>query len=600
MDDAPSTPKASRRDPEEPLTVERPAAEHSEEPADDFDATQATQEFPAACDYHHDDEAFMSSPDVTPSAKKARHRGPHSPSGEPKDLRCACHGNIQLDPLLVEVANTSYFQRLRECKQLGTAFKVYPSANHTRFDHSLGVAHLAKKLCEKLMDQRDWPTGIERPSPRDCLCVSLAALVHDLGHGPFSHTFDGMVVPAAAARYAERPGADAETLRLLKSHKHELLSARMFRRLLEAHQIDLSNYCADGDSEMLRHEEDVRFVEELVLGKKLPGGLAQRRGRGRPLGHGVHSKDYLYDIVSNEDSGLDVDKLDYLLRDRKAAIGNDPDLCLETLFSSAAVRMAQFGAVRRPVIAYRDKAISEAFHVFRLRFDLHHCVYSHKVVEGYALLVTELLLALDALGPIVRVGRARYHLGESVSAPDAFLEMRDSVIERYKVAYLEEGAPGAAGVDEAALARARELLRRWENREHYKLIFERGLGRTEDKSGSGQRRGDDEIKAAVHARLRRMGVGPDSVEVQLQKLSYGKGDKCPLEDMRFFRKGDGVDDDARAFDRAELSARVNLPEKHEMRSVRIFYKARRRTDKERAEMKRVHAQLEKELGQPLW
>uniref|UniRef100_A0A3Q3C9N3 HD/PDEase domain-containing protein n=1 Tax=Haplochromis burtoni TaxID=8153 RepID=A0A3Q3C9N3_HAPBU len=103
------------------------------------------------------------------------------------------HGHIELHPLLVKIIDTPQFHRLRNIKQLGGVYFVYPGASHNRFEHSIGVAYLAGELAKALK--------VKQPelhiSERDVLCVQIAGLCHDLGHGPFSHFFDGMFMPEA-------------------------------------------------------------------------------------------------------------------------------------------------------------------------------------------------------------------------------------------------------------------------------------------------------------------------------------------------------------------------------------------------------------------
>uniref|UniRef100_A0A2K6F6L7 SAM and HD domain containing deoxynucleoside triphosphate triphosphohydrolase 1 n=1 Tax=Propithecus coquereli TaxID=379532 RepID=A0A2K6F6L7_PROCO len=103
------------------------------------------------------------------------------------------HGHIELHPLLIRIIDTPQFQRLRYIKQLGGGYYVFPGASHNRFEHSLGVGYLAgclvRALCEKQPELQI--------SERDMLCVQIAGLCHDLGHGPFSHMFDGRFIPLA-------------------------------------------------------------------------------------------------------------------------------------------------------------------------------------------------------------------------------------------------------------------------------------------------------------------------------------------------------------------------------------------------------------------
>jgi HD superfamily phosphohydrolase len=99
-------------------------------------------------------------------------------------IRDPVHGYIELDGLALALIDTPQMQRLRWIKQLGLANLVYPGANHTRFEHSLGSYHLARGLADHL--------GLEE---EEKLKLGAAALLHDLGHGPLSHATESVLVP---------------------------------------------------------------------------------------------------------------------------------------------------------------------------------------------------------------------------------------------------------------------------------------------------------------------------------------------------------------------------------------------------------------------
>jgi hypothetical protein len=100
------------------------------------------------------------------------------------EIRDPVHGYVQLEGLALEIADTPQMQRLRWIKQLGLASLVYPGANHTRFEHSLGAYHLADLLANHL--------GLPE---EDKMLVGAAALLHDVGHGPLSHATEAALVP---------------------------------------------------------------------------------------------------------------------------------------------------------------------------------------------------------------------------------------------------------------------------------------------------------------------------------------------------------------------------------------------------------------------
>ncbi|MFH1418081.1 MAG: HD domain-containing protein [Planctomycetota bacterium] len=176
-------------------------------------------------------------------------------------VRDPVHDFVCLREEEVRLIGVPVFQRLRGIRQLAMADLVYPGALHTRFDHSLGVCHVAGLLAEQL--------GL---GDHDVRLVRLAALLHDLGHGPFSHVSEN-----ALERYGKRsklePGQKKEKI-------HELVTARMIRH----------------DSEIVR-----------ILGQDTCDEIAKLLGDG-------HGQPANRAIVSGP---LDADKQDYLLRDSR-------------------------------------------------------------------------------------------------------------------------------------------------------------------------------------------------------------------------------------------------------------------------------------------
>jgi len=101
-------------------------------------------------------------------------------------LRDPLWNNIRLDPVALSLLDTPVMQRLRYVRQLGLAFLVYPGATHSRFEHALGAYHLAG-VALRLLDERGALSGV---SIRDQQIVRAAALLHDVGHYPFSHALE--------------------------------------------------------------------------------------------------------------------------------------------------------------------------------------------------------------------------------------------------------------------------------------------------------------------------------------------------------------------------------------------------------------------------
>jgi len=158
-----------------------------------------------------------------------------------KFIRDSVYGDINLNPFEVEIMDMPQFQRLRRIKQLGLINLIYPGATHTRFEHSIGTMNLGSKLANELDLEKD-----------DIELIRASALLHDIGHGPFSHVSEGVL-----------------------SVPHE----------------ELTKYVVTKTSmrDLLEEKFDVNKIVDIVNGK---GELGP--------------------IVSSE---LDVDRMDYLLRD---------------------------------------------------------------------------------------------------------------------------------------------------------------------------------------------------------------------------------------------------------------------------------------------
>ena len=158
-----------------------------------------------------------------------------------KVLRDPLYGNITVShPLLLEIIDSYPFQRLRRIRQLGMCFNVFHGAEHSRFQHSVGVMWLMHRILNYWHDNR-----LLRITPETKLAATAAALVHDLGHGPFSHALEHAFAQvdherlgrALVQRYLaplfERHGLQVEeTLSILEGRHpqplwHELLSSQL-------------------------------------------------------------------------------------------------------------------------------------------------------------------------------------------------------------------------------------------------------------------------------------------------------------------------------------------------------------------------------------
>lgn len=327
------------------------------------------------------------------------------------------HGSIDLCPVAVAFIDTPQFQRLRSLKQLGTSEFVYMNTNHTRFEHSLGVYKLAGDMARKV--HKDQPNL--GSTEKDILCVSLAGLLHDIGHGPFSHVYDGEFVgmmpnflkanPHLKAQYQAYPSLPAGWC-------HEIASLMMIDALLEflGLQIDLHNLDKPlkqigsgvdalslrvfdprlSDEDSILTSRDLVFIKECIWGGPIPE-VAAATGLFGFVGRRQEESEWLYNIVSNFHSGLDVDKIDYYARDERRAMNASGQINTRMILEA----FVTWGDCTKPqkcfrckhaatpgrhlMICYPAKMETAAMAFFKKRFDLHQAVYKHKVTAGVSI-----------------------------------------------------------------------------------------------------------------------------------------------------------------------------------------------------------------------
>lgn len=374
------------------------------------------------------------------------------------------HRDFMMDKLCTQIINTSEFKRLNNLLQLGVASKVFHCANHTRYQHSLGVAHLAEKLAKTIKNNQ--PTlGI---TDEDVLCVKIAGLCHDIGHGPFSHLFDKVVTDE----------------KIREEWRHETRSVLMLRHLIESNQINISDFKLK--------EEDLVFIGEMI------DGTPEEMRKGR-----LREKSFLYDIVSNSVSGFDVDRVDYLLRDSHMTSAPYSITDLYKFIERARVLPAQPIAPRRPhncsesesqslsqgcsqasnaeifhssrpqgkrglsedaspplMICFPRELVPVACGFYHQRFTMHKTVYQNQKVKQFEHMLLDVLkMADEHLTFPGSVTEARpsglYRPSEAVQDMKAFKTLDDRII------YLIERS------QDVALQPARELLGRIDREDLY-------------------------------------------------------------------------------------------------------------------------------------
>lgn len=326
-------------------------------------------------------------------------------------LRDPVHNFIRLTEKEVKVIDTPIFQRLRGIRQLALANLVYPGALHTRFDHCIGVCHIAGMMAEELGRESQY---VEEKRE----LVRLAGLLHDVGHGPFSHVSEEIL-----ERYADRNALEPDQK---KEKIHELITAGLVRR-------------------------DTPLVD--LLGRGTCEQIAQLLGRG-----------YGDPVLRNMISGpLDADKQDYLLRDSRFCGVPYGVFDMHQLHRSFIVRE---NAGERELWIKPDGVHAVEQYILA-KYYMTSNVYRHKVRLITDQMITRAITLgiehdeIDALRSIYRYDGSDKYLKQYVQWDDhRFLE--------------------AFGGDAAPPGRCRDLLRRLERRRLLKRVYSTRIARFPD------------------------------------------------------------------------------------------------------------------------
>ncbi|HEX6644456.1 MAG TPA: HD domain-containing protein, partial [Gemmatimonadales bacterium] len=224
--------------------------------------------------------------------------------------------NIRLDRPAQRALDTPTMQRLRYIRQLGHAFLVYPGATHTRFEHALGAYHLTRRALAALQERGE----LHGTGERDCLAIRFAALLHDIGHYPFSHALEEAGFPLHEAQGVARLG------------RGEL-------------------------GEILESEGGPGFAEEVGL---------LIRGRSRSPLQGLIS------------GSLDLDKIDYLSRD--AHMCGVPYGMVDVDRLLASLVILESGGRRE--VGVHEKGVSALESLLFAKYQMYRNVYWHHAVRS--------------------------------------------------------------------------------------------------------------------------------------------------------------------------------------------------------------------------
>jgi len=277
----------------------------------------------------------------------------HSESYDHKKLNifCPIHGIMEITHTIRQILDTPEVQRLRDIKQLGATYYVFPSATHSRLEHSLGVSFLAGEVGHTL--QKKHPEL--NITNRFIELLKIAGLVHDIGHGPYSHLYDNYV-------------------RLSSEPEHEERGLKIFEELCIRENIRLNCF---------EKEEIQKMIN--------------------PTGNDIYN--WKYQIIANKSCQIDVDKIDYIERDSfHLGISHSGEL-------KRLLKLIRIGKTQNDnyELIWDYKAEFDVYSLFSTRYRLHRQVYTHHTVRAFEHVIIDILKKIKKTST-----KPLYHYSDSI------------------------------------------------------------------------------------------------------------------------------------------------------------------------------------------
>lgn len=285
------------------------------------------------------------------------------------------HGFIIIDNIAASIIDTYMFQRLRNIKQTGLLYFVWPSANHTRFEHSIGTYYLSQLMITNIKNKQP-----ELNITKEIIdLISIAGLCHDLGHLSFSHLFDDYFI-------------NKIKLKSEINKTHEERSIFILKHII--------SYIYINNNELLLNDEQIKVISDLINPKKAEYNKWNDKYK---IG------EWIFQIISNPVNSIDVDKFDYIIRDINA-VGLQLKLNYLLILNDARVINNN--------ICYSSKSHGEIYNMFFIRYRLHRQIYNHKTVKAIEILLIKLIFELEE----------KLKISEYLTDIDKMLELDDMFI----------------------------------------------------------------------------------------------------------------------------------------------------------------------------
>ncbi len=344
-----------------------------------------------------------------------------------KVARDPIYSEIFISPVEKIIIDTKPVQRLRFLSQLTGAELVYPGASHTRFAHSLGTMYVAGMYAEHLYSD----------DPAMQRIIRVAALLHDVGHGPFSHQFDDVVYPMAGIEGGHDEYRDRIILEIMPKY-----ALNSFEKI-----------------------KDESFKKDVIEDLKITVGEFENIEDAF-----VKLFSSVVDVFRGEEAGtvefniiqgpLGADRIDFILRDSFC--------CGTRTFGTGApdriIRNSLISQMNgKKVLCYKAKVMDDIYAALFGRFMMYKNVYFHKTSRAADLMIQQIL----------RLSFEPLNLKEKVHDLESFIELTDAyIVEGIKRAYKDIKEKEDLTENERKLKEAYDILQRLMERDLWKVVVE--------------------------------------------------------------------------------------------------------------------------------
>ena len=375
------------------------------------------------------------------------------------------HGNIKFPKLMWDIIDTPQFQRLRKLHQLSSSYFIFMGDNHSRFEHCLGTGYLSQDLiirCFNILKEYNEETEIYSQ------CVSIAGLCHDIGHGPFSHSFNVVL---------EKMGID--------DWEHEEFGGKIIENLI---------YEKNLKEEI--NEEKLKLINSLIIGDKKNNNSIYK------------DYDWIFQIVSNKENSIDVDKFDYIMRDIYHS-------GLKTL-SVDYSRIFQDINIIDNRICFNEKNEKNLLSLFQSRYCLHEKIYNCRKEICLEQMI------IDAM----ELSKEYFKFKDIIEqrSVEEFIKLNDDYIIDSILHFSEDEDTK----NDKNLIEAEKLIKRIYNRNLYKLVGEIPLINGIDIN---------KIKADFFCYKNpkdELYIKNDDIEFRKRSVNFGFGNKNPFDTIYFY------------------------------------------------------------------